>query len=813
MEQAEDQSSSGSSSSNNTGSGGNARPAQISQMSLYERQAVQALQALQRQPNAAQYFQQLMLQQQINSAQLHNLAAVQQATLAASRQSSSPNTSVSAVSTAQCTGNLSSTSGGGTMTNPRPVGPATSVTSSALSQSVLLGGNSAGQGQMYLRVNRSLRAPQLIFMPGGTATAAVATVAQQQPQQQQQQQPQQQQQQQEVPPTSSSNQSDSDQVQNLALRCASTPRVAAIKTEYPDRKDPGLFPIGPQSQQQQQFSPSAQQISSSKLPTPPSSTSSSLSSSSSSSSSSVPLSQLLLSPSRLTPAATVTHILVPSSNVPTSSPGFPKPNMAAQTLVVQPLQQQQNGVDKMTGPIPIQPKTAQSSRLPSQMPPRHPPPILPAPPTSHPPHVPVQLLGSRQGALGNSQAVAVPQARTCYTHQDSSTHNLSYTSNSVTMVTAMEPGSAGAGLKLTTQNAEPSQIGSSAVQTTDCDHSNSVAPPAGETGLEQTGSAQMKPAIGSLKRKSESDVAGEMTSETTAQNCQPIPDSAPPLSPAPSLDTAPEIAFSTPPTLSLSLPHPRAPLPQAVVKPQVLTHLIEGFVIQEGAEPFPVTGPIKERAEGVPVPLFMPLENRAPSVLKCEFCESFAPASQFRGTKRFCSKTCAKRYNVSCSHHFRSSQGRSSALAYDEIARHRGLHRRSSEIACAKIAGSHLHVKCRSESSRSEDVSSCEGEEEEEEEDYHSPGSSFSMEESAQGSLPLDGDHFLSASPAQWSVEEVCRFISSLQGCEDLAGHFLSQEIDGQALLLLKEEHLMSTMNIKLGPALKICASINNLRD
>lgn len=28
--------------------------------------------------------------------------------------------------------------------------------------------------------------------------------------------------------------------------------------------------------------------------------------------------------------------------------------------------------------------------------------------------------------------------------------------------------------------------------------------------------------------------------------------------------------------------------PQAIVKPQILTHIIEGFVIQEGAEPFPV---------------------------------------------------------------------------------------------------------------------------------------------------------------------------------------------------------------------------------
>lgn len=36
------------------------------------------------------------------------------------------------------------------MTNPRPHGPATTT---ALNQSVLLGGNSAGQGQMYLRVS------------------------------------------------------------------------------------------------------------------------------------------------------------------------------------------------------------------------------------------------------------------------------------------------------------------------------------------------------------------------------------------------------------------------------------------------------------------------------------------------------------------------------------------------------------------------------------------------------------------------------------------------------------------------------------
>ncbi|KAG9276313.1 polyhomeotic-like protein 1 [Astyanax mexicanus] len=905
MEQAEEQGNSGST-NGSTPSGGNSRPPQIAQMSLYERQAVQALQALQRQPNAAQYFQQLMLQQQISSAQLHNLAAVQQATLAASRQSSSPSNSVSAASsTAQCTVNLSTTAGGGTMTNPRPMGPATSAASTALSQSVLLGGNSTGQGQMYLRMNRSLRAPltpQLIFMPGGTATAAVATVTQQQPQQQQPQQ-QQQQQQQDVPPTSSSNQSDNDQVQNLAMRCVSTPRVAAVKTEFPDRKDAGSFSLGQNQTQQfgqstQQITAQTQQLANTKLATysttnnatlasigvkaqnqatlptqqPGTASSATPSSSSSASSPLLPLSQLLLSPSGLcqargvtAPAATVTHILVPTSNVPTSSQGYPvgsvapKSNMAAQTLVVQPLQQSSGnlGTEKVThgtGPVPIQPKTAQSHRLPTQIPPRHPPPILPAPPSGgqtphHPPHVPVQLVGGRQGTLGNSQPLTVAQARNCCPHQDgTATAGVPINSsngNVVTVVAAMETSGAGVCLKSaqsalpvcavqTNQNAALNQSHSA-----DGQNNPGVMSTAEESVFEQSVSAQTKPVIGSLKRKSESDVTNEMSTEASAHCCPSITDSAPPLSPAPCLDTAPEVAFSTPPTLSLSLPLPRggvqgerAPLPQAVVKPQVLTHLIEGFVIQEGAEPFPVTGPVKDRAEGIPVnmPIAMQSKNNAPSVLKCEFCGSFAPASQFRGSKRFCSNTCAKRYNVSCSTHFRTRRVRSvgeqppmPAVVQDGIARRRGPRRSSSEIACAKIASRHLSVKCRSESSRSEDISSCEGEEEEEDSLSLSPSSSFScprpahcgpqLDDTTQGDLPLDGEHFLSASPAHWSVEEVCRFISSLQGCEDLAGQFLSQEIDGQALLLLKEEHLMTTMNIKLGPALKICASINNLRD
>lgn len=115
---------------------------------------------------------------------------------------------------------------------------------------------------------------------------------------------------------------------------------------------------------------------------------------------------------------------------------------------------------------------------------------------------------------------------------------------------------------------------------------------------------------------------------------------------------------------------------------------------------------------------------------------------------------------------------------------------------------------------------------------------------------PSLSQRFLPNDPTRWNVEEVYEFIRSLPGqrintrstpvkphtltsfclwvlvlslavwsfavhtgCQEIADEFRSQEIDGQALLLLKEDHLMSTMNIKLGPALKIFARINMLKD
>lgn len=53
--------------------------------------------------------------------------------------------------------------------------------------------------------------------------------------------------------------------------------------------------------------------------------------------------------------------------------------------------------------------------------------------------------------------------------------------------------------------------------------------------------------------------------------------------------------------------------PQAIVKPQVLTHVIEGFVIQEGAEPFPVCVSVQSllqwKQDGINYPGAGVLEN------------------------------------------------------------------------------------------------------------------------------------------------------------------------------------------------------------
>ncbi|XP_037382539.2 sterile alpha motif domain-containing protein 7 [Talpa occidentalis] len=72
-----------------------------------------------------------------------------------------------------------------------------------------------------------------------------------------------------------------------------------------------------------------------------------------------------------------------------------------------------------------------------------------------------------------------------------------------------------------------------------------------------------------------------------------------------------------------------------------------------------------------------------------------------------------------------------------------------------------------------------------------------------RGNLSLDEDI------QKWTVNDVHNFIGSLPGCSDYAQVFKDHAIDGETLPLLTEEHLRSTMGLKLGPALKIQSQVS----
>ncbi|XP_028854141.1 scm-like with four MBT domains protein 1 isoform X2 [Denticeps clupeoides] len=69
----------------------------------------------------------------------------------------------------------------------------------------------------------------------------------------------------------------------------------------------------------------------------------------------------------------------------------------------------------------------------------------------------------------------------------------------------------------------------------------------------------------------------------------------------------------------------------------------------------------------------------------------------------------------------------------------------------------------------------------------------------------------LDSSPLEWSVTDVVRFIRTTD-CAPLARIFLDQEIDGQALLLLNLPTVQECMDLKLGPAIKLCHHIERVK-
>ncbi|XP_075047169.1 polyhomeotic-like protein 2 isoform X2 [Mixophyes fleayi] len=351
------------------------------------------------------------------------------------------------------------------------------------------------------------------------------------------------------------------------------------------------------------------------------------------------------------------------------------------------------------------------------------------------------------------------------------------------------------------------------------------------------------------------------------QTCQPDPNPCPPLDMTSGNGSSPLPAAATGSTAQNGDNKP----PQAVVKPQILTHVIEGFVIQEGAQPFPShrsravleveRSSLLLGAQKYPQSLLtekLPQQDNNttttdsemetivpesknvgdPPKLKCELCGRVDFQYKFKRSKRFCSMACAKRYNVGCTKrvglfHPDRSKLQKARLPKDACRRSRkgGLQSLGTDTM-KQMSGSitalnSMHFSASSNlkhSNSQEDCSRCS-----DNSSFEEPLSPMSVSSSLSrqrhndqnlglpelqgGDLLAMNHNFLKSDPTKWNVEEVYEFIRSLPGCQEISEEFRAQEIDGQALLLLKEDHLMSTMNIKLGPALKIYARISMLKD
>ncbi|XP_019513155.1 PREDICTED: polyhomeotic-like protein 2 [Hipposideros armiger] len=718
-------------------SGGSGRPTgpQISVYSgIPDRQTVQVIQqALHRQPStAAQYLQQmyaaqqqhLMLQtaalqqQHLSSAQLQSLAAVQQASLVANRQGSTSGSSVSAQAPTQSSSiNLAASPAAAQLIN-RAQSVNSATASGIAQQAVLLGNTSspaltASQAQMYLRaqmaqpgnlvqVARSLGgtvplSPQLIFTP----TATVATV-----------QP-------ELGTGSPARPPTPAQVQNLTLRTQQTPAAAASGPTPTQPVQPSLalkptpggsqpLPTPSQGRNTAQGSPAGAK---------PGMTDSVMEPlKKGDGNSSVPGSlEGRAGLSRMVPAV-ATHPLI--------APAYAQ--LQPQQLLSQPSSKH------------LQPQFViqqQQQQAPQQQQPQQSRPVLQA--QSHPqlasipPSVALQPSPEAHAMpLGPVTSTLPLQCPTANLHKPGSTqhchastpdagpHNGYPEGLSHTPQRRFQHASA---VILQLQPASP------VPQQCTPDDWKEVVPGEKSVPETQSGPSPHQQAIvtampGGLPVPKSPNTQQCPAHETGQGIVHALTDLSSPGMTSGNGNSASSIT-GTAPQNGENKP------PQAIVKPQILTHVIEGFVIQEGAEPFPVgrssllVGNLKKKyAQGF-LPEKLPQQDHTtttdsemeepylqeskeegtPLKLKCELCGRVDFAYKFKRSKRFCSMACAKRLILS--------------------------------------------------------------------------------------------------------------LVLSPSGCQEIAEEFRAQEIDGQALLLLKEDHLMSAMNIKLGPALKIYARISMLKD
>jgi len=268
-----------------------------------------------------------------------------------------------------------------------------------------------------------------------------------------------------------------------------------------------------------------------------------------------------------------------------------------------------------------------------------------------------------------------------------------------------------------------------------------------------------------------------------------------------------------------------------------LIHVIDGFVIEESSVPFQVDGSEENNdPNSMEIPKQTPIiyngateeqdadsqdinlsinEPYIPELpTNCKLCGGPLPEERAFWGKRFCSKSCGKRYNAGHSLRARRGYGKRGGLS-GRGGRGRGLSKLKLKREETKT-DSLVDPATPNHSVPTSPVS-----------DSKSPvfpfddATSWPYTVEGLNQYDLEEDLFDGVEPLMkyaripavlWSAEDVVSFIRDIPGCDRYADRFLEEEIDGQALMLIKEEHLVHSMGIKLGPALKISAHLRSFK-
>ncbi|XP_065656104.1 polyhomeotic-like protein 2 isoform X1 [Hydra vulgaris] len=270
-------------------------------------------------------------------------------------------------------------------------------------------------------------------------------------------------------------------------------------------------------------------------------------------------------------------------------------------------------------------------------------------------------------------------------------------------------------------------------------------------------------------------------------------------------------------------------------KVTLLIHVIDGWIIEESNQPFKdsnidenVNGGVKSLTEnGKCNDDFVEVQEKEINTVqpnledkdelmsllptKCKYCGAELPERRAMWGKRFCSVSCGKRYSVKCSKKARKALQSMSTLKNDKkISYNESKSERTRKPE-------NLNVSSREASPDSTKKNMLK---------YQDSESTLCFpprdplgfgldvfdfeDELYDGIEPIQNYSFLPL--VTWSVNQVSDYISTIPGCAQYVPVFEAEEIDGQALLLLKVEHMVHGMNIKVGPAIKIAATVRSIK-